>query len=57
MDKGARGAGGEMLFLRRHLYASRVEEYGKGDIQRKFGEVAVDIHKYKRQRSSISGRF
>ena len=29
----------------------------KGDIQRKFGEVAVDIHKYKRQRSSISGRF
>ena len=30
-DKGTRGARSEMVLLRKHLYASRVKEYGKRD--------------------------
>ena len=33
MDEGTRGAGSEIFFLRKHLYASRVEEYGKIDTE------------------------
>ena len=48
MVKGTRGEGIEIYFLRKHLHAPRVEEYGK-EIQKKFGERAVDLQKYKRQ--------
>ena len=33
MDKGTRGEGSEIFFLRKHLHASRVEEYGKRDAE------------------------
>ena len=33
MDKGTRGAESKMIFLRKHLYASRVEKYGERDTE------------------------
>ena len=53
MDKGTRGAGSELFFRRKHLYASRVEEYDERETEEVRRGSSVHVQKYKGQEKVV----